>query len=78
MNRFVSRYSSSPLALPQEENFNQLCGKWDAAQQLAFPSFDIPAIHNVCFSRVYLSIYRRSKAINTCISNELTHIFTQL
>lgn len=47
MNRFVSKYSSSPLSLPQEENFGQLCGRWDAAQQLAFPSFDIPAIHNV-------------------------------
>lgn len=49
MNRFVSKYSSSPLQLPQEENFGQLCGKWDAAQQFAFPSFDIPAIHNVSF-----------------------------
>jgi 20S proteasome subunit beta 5 len=47
MNRFVSRYSSSPLQLPQEENFGQICGKWDAAQQLAFPSFDIPAVANV-------------------------------
>jgi hypothetical protein len=50
MNRFVSRYSSSPLSLPQEENFSQLCGKWDAAQELAFPSFDIPAIHNVKYT----------------------------
>lgn len=49
MNRFVSKYSSSPLQLPQEQNFGQLCGKWDAAQQFAFPSFDIPAIHNVSF-----------------------------
>jgi 20S proteasome subunit beta 5 len=47
MNKFVSKYSSSPLSLPQEERFGQLCGKWDAAQQLAFPSFDVPAIHNV-------------------------------
>lgn len=47
MNRFVNKYASSPLHLPQEENFGSLCGKWDAAQQFAFPSFDIPAIHNV-------------------------------
>jgi 20S proteasome subunit beta 5 len=47
MNRFVSKYSSSPLSIPQEESFGQLCGKWDAAQQLAFPSFDVPAVHNV-------------------------------
>jgi 20S proteasome subunit beta 5 len=47
MNRFVQRYSSSPLQLPREENFDQVCGKWDAAQDLAFPSFDIPAVHNV-------------------------------
>lgn len=47
MNRFVSKYSSSPLSLPQEESFGSLCGKWDAAQQLAFPSFDVPAVHNV-------------------------------
>ncbi|OBZ87293.1 Proteasome subunit beta type-5 [Choanephora cucurbitarum] len=46
MNRFVSKYSVSPLTLPREENFSQLCGKWDAAQELAFPAFDIPAIHN--------------------------------
>jgi 20S proteasome subunit beta 5 len=47
MNRFVQRYSSSPLQLPREESFDQVCGKWDAAQDLAFPSFDIPAVHNV-------------------------------
>lgn len=49
MNRFVNKYASSPLHLPQDENFGSLCGKWDAAQQFAFPTFDIPAIHNVSF-----------------------------
>lgn len=47
MHKFVSRYSSSPLSLPQEESLGQLCGKWDAAQELAFPTFDVPAVHNV-------------------------------
>lgn len=54
MNRFVSKYSSSPLSLPHEENFGQLNEKWDAAQQLAFPSFDIPAVHNVCICLSFL------------------------
>lgn len=67
MNRFVSKYSSSPLTLPQEENFGQLCGRWDAAQQLAFPSFDIPAIHNV---RKGFSQHVRSdgRVNNSCIA----------
>ncbi|KAI8374249.1 proteasome component PRE2 [Radiomyces spectabilis] len=46
MHRFVQKYSTSPLHLPQERDFGTVCGKWDAAQDLAYPTFDIPAVHN--------------------------------
>ena len=32
---------------PREVDYLKVCGKWDAAQELAFPAFDIPAVHNV-------------------------------
>ncbi|KAI8067156.1 proteasome component PRE2 [Gongronella butleri] len=46
MHKFVQKYSSSPLCLPQETDIPQMLGRWDAAQSLAFPTFDVPAVHN--------------------------------
>ncbi|KAG0169802.1 Proteasome subunit beta type-5 [Apophysomyces sp. BC1034] len=46
MHRFVEKYASSPLHLPQETGLLNVCGKWDAASALSFPSFDVPAVHN--------------------------------
>ncbi|KAF7732557.1 Proteasome subunit beta type-5 [Apophysomyces ossiformis] len=46
MHRFVQKYASSPLHLPQETDVLNVCGKWDAAQALSFPSFDMPSVHN--------------------------------
>ncbi|KAI9024386.1 proteasome component PRE2 [Phycomyces nitens] len=46
MNRFVQQFASSPLQLPREISPINMCGQWDAAQQMAFPSFDIPDVHN--------------------------------
>lgn len=42
----MTRFCTSFSLFSHEENFGQLNEKWDAAQQLAFPSFDIPAVHN--------------------------------
>ncbi|ORY96176.1 proteasome component PRE2 [Syncephalastrum racemosum] len=46
MNRFVEKYSAEPFQIPTGADPLNLCGKWDAANALAFPSFDIPDVHN--------------------------------
>ena len=55
MHRFVEKFSSSPFQMPLESGAVDMCGKWDAAQDLAFPTFDIPDVHNVCSHRHTLS-----------------------
>lgn len=50
MHRFVEKYSSSPFQMPLESGAVDMCGKWDAAQDLAFPTFDIPDVHNVIYA----------------------------
>ncbi|CAO3583059.1 unnamed protein product [Absidia cylindrospora] len=47
MHRFVQKYSSSPLQLPHEVDLSKVCGRWDSAQALAFPTFDVPSVHNI-------------------------------
>ncbi|ORX61360.1 proteasome component PRE2, partial [Hesseltinella vesiculosa] len=46
MHKFVQKYSSSPLSLPLEKDFSHMVGRWDAAQDLSYPGFEVPAVHN--------------------------------
>ncbi|RUP22170.1 nucleophile aminohydrolase, partial [Jimgerdemannia flammicorona] len=47
MDRFVAKYSAT-LNHPvyEDELLGLSVGKWDAAQDFALPTFDVPAVHN--------------------------------
>ncbi|KAI8147104.1 proteasome component PRE2 [Fennellomyces sp. T-0311] len=46
MNRFVEKFASSPFQTPLEGGIVKMHGHYDAAQDLAYPTFDIPDVHN--------------------------------
>ncbi|KAI9491190.1 proteasome component PRE2 [Zychaea mexicana] len=46
MNKFVEKYASSAFQMPLDGGLVNMQGKWDAAQELAYPTFDIPDVHN--------------------------------
>ncbi|KAI9262113.1 proteasome component PRE2 [Phascolomyces articulosus] len=46
MNKFVEKYTTSSFQMPFESGIVDMHGKYDAAQDLAYPTFDIPDVHN--------------------------------
>ena len=58
MNKFVEKYSTSAFQMPLDNGILDMHGKYDAAQDLAYPTFDIPDVHNVSYfsCRFYFSV----------------------